>query len=143
MHLQITSVLAAAAALINLWLGIRVGQKRQEGKVPYGDGGYLPLIRRMRAQANFVEYTAFVIILCALVELRWGSTLWLWALAAVYLVGRLAHPFGMEAEGLGKGRMVGMMTTMLVTLVLVVMVVIAAYQAGGIRVAPDAVGVNV
>ena len=143
MYLPITLTLAAAAALINLWLGMRVGQKRKEGKVSYGDGGYLPLVRRMRAQANFVEYTTFVVILVGLLELAWGSSMWLWGLAAAYVIGRLAHPFGMEAEGLGKGRMIGMMLTMLVTITLVVLAAVAAYQAGNIRVAPDPLSANV
>ena len=116
---------------------------RREGKVAYGDGGYLPLVRRMRAQANFVEYTIFVVILFFLVELAWGPSLWLWALAALYVVGRLAHPFGMEAEGLGKGRMVGMMLTMLVTVAMVVMAGIAAYQAGQTVTPTDPLSVNV
>ncbi len=39
MILPITLTIAGAAALLNLWLGYRVGQMRQAYKVSIGDGG--------------------------------------------------------------------------------------------------------
>ena len=55
MKLEITLVIAAAAALINIWLAMRVGRVRTSEKVSVGDGGNELVIRRMRAHANFVE----------------------------------------------------------------------------------------
>ena len=69
MILPITLTIAGAAALLNIWLGPRVGQMRLAHKVSIGDGGNEALIARMRAQANFVEYTPFVLILLGLIEL--------------------------------------------------------------------------
>ena len=72
MILPITLTIAGAAALLNIWLARRVGQMRLTHKVSIGDGGNEALIARMRAQANFVEYTPFVLILIGLIELAEG-----------------------------------------------------------------------
>jgi uncharacterized protein len=112
--LPITLTAAAAAAIINLWLSIRTGRVRTTHKILMGDGGNDVLVSHMRAQANFVENTPFVLILIAAIELAAGSTLWLWAVAGVYLVGRVLHGMGMT--GLPKGRLIGTLITMLTLL---------------------------
>ncbi|MEK6637847.1 MAG: MAPEG family protein [Pseudomonadota bacterium] len=110
MILPITLAAAGAAALINLWLAIRVGQVRTKEKVMIGDGGNENVIRRMRAHANFTEFTPFVLILIAVIELATGTSNWLWAVSSLYLVGRLLHAFGMD--GFMPGRMIGTIITM-------------------------------
>lgn len=112
--LPISLTIAAGAALLNLWLALRVGRVRTREKVFIGDGGNDLLTRRMRAHSNFVENTAFVLILLALVELGFGSSMWLWAVGALYLVGRILHSLGMD--GMMWGRMVGTIVTMLTQL---------------------------
>jgi uncharacterized membrane protein YecN with MAPEG domain len=96
MILPITLTIAGAAALLNIWLARRVGQMRLTHKVSIGDGGNEALIARMRAQANFIEYTPFVLILIGLIELAEGSRLWLWIVGVLYILGRIAHGFGMD-----------------------------------------------
>lgn len=112
--LPISLTIAAGAALLNLWLSIRVGRVRTKEKVFIGDGGSEMVTRRMRAHSNFVENTAFVLILLALVELGLGSSMWLWAVGALYLVARILHAIGMD--GMMWGRMVGTIITMLTQL---------------------------
>ena len=96
MILPITLTIAGAAALLNIWLARRVGQMRLTHKVSIGDGGNEALIARMRAQANFIEYTPFVLILIGLIELARGTQLWLWIVGVVYILARIAHGFGMD-----------------------------------------------
>src|SRR4051812_30958863 len=96
MILPITLTITGAAALINIWLGRRVGQMRLTHKISIGDGGNEALTARMRAQSNFVEYTPLVLILIGLIELAVGSKLWLWVVGVVYILGRIAHAFGMD-----------------------------------------------
>ncbi len=112
--LPISLTIAAGAALLNLWLSVRVGRVRTKEKVFIGDGGNDLLTRRMRAHSNFVENTAFVLILLALVELGLGSSMWLWGVGAIYLVGRILHAMGMD--GLMWARLVGTVVTMLTQL---------------------------
>ena len=110
MILPITLTAAGAAALINLWLAIRVGQVRTKEKVSIGDGGNENVIRRMRAHANFTEFTPFILILIGAIELATGTSTWLWAVSSLYLVGRLLHAFGMD--GFMPGRMIGTIISM-------------------------------
>jgi uncharacterized protein len=92
----VTLTFAAALALINVWLGFRCSRVRISDKVLIGDGGHPLLETRMRAHANFVEYTPFVLILMALLEYGAASRSGLYAAGAVYVVGRIAHAFGMD-----------------------------------------------
>ena len=63
MLLPITLTFAAACALLNLWIATRCARIRISGKILHGDAGNTLLARRMRAHANFVEYTPIVLIL--------------------------------------------------------------------------------
>jgi len=111
MILPITMTMAGAATLLNIWLGLRVGQMRRAHRVSIGDGGAQPLTARMRAQANFVEYTPFFLILLGLIELARGSATWLWALGALYILIRLLHAFGMDRAPGNRLRTIGAMGT--------------------------------
>lgn len=116
MSLPLTLTMAAAAGLINLWLAIRIGQVRTSQKVSVGDGGNEFVIRRMRAQANFVEFTPFVLILIAGLEASGYAATWLWVVGVVYMIGRLAHGLGMDGGAFKLGRMIGTLTSMLTLL---------------------------
>ena len=126
MKLEITLIIAAAAALLNIWLAVRVGRVRTSAKVSVGDGGNETLTRRMRAHANFAEYTPFFLILLALVELAWGANFWLWGAAILYILGRIAHGFGMD--GNSKMRTFGAISTLLVLLGLAIYALAIAYS---------------
>lgn len=129
MILPIALTAAAAAAFINLWLGIRVGQVRTSENVSVGDGGNEKVVRRMRAHANFIEYTPIVIVLIALIELATGTSTWLWAIMAIYMIGRILHAFGMD--GWRPGRMIGTMATMLIMVGLAGYAVYVTQSSGG------------
>jgi uncharacterized membrane protein YecN with MAPEG domain len=116
--LPVTLTFAGAAALINLWLAFRVIAIRRSGKVLHGDGDNPLLLSRMRAQANFVEYAPFILILLALIELAGGSKPWLWGAGAVFIAARLAHPFGMDAQKTSPLRAAGALLTWAVLLAL-------------------------
>ena len=109
--MPITLTLAAAAALINFWLAMRIQVLRVRNKALNGDEGNPVLAKRMRAQANFVEYTPFVLILAGLIEYAGGSATILWVAGLAYLVARLLHPFGVETAGVNPLRAIGAMAT--------------------------------
>lgn len=124
--LPVTLCAAAAAAIINIWLSVRVGQVRRSLKVSIGDDAGGPLTARMRAQLNFVENTAFVLILLAAIELSGRGGDWLAWVSAVYLFGRVAHGIGMDGGRLGAGRAAGTIITMLTQLGLAIAAVLIA-----------------
>lgn len=127
--LPVTLAAAAAAAVLNIWLGIRIGALRTVLQVSIGDGGYESLQRRMRAQLNYVENTAFVLVLLAAIELAGVGSWWLAYVAAAFFIGRVLHAFGMDGGKLKVGRMIGTLTTMLTQLGLAV---VAALTAAGV-----------
>ena len=116
--LPITLTSAAAAALISIWLALRVGQLRLATKTVHGDDAGGPLSRRMRAQLNFVENTAFVLILIAAIELAGNGDLWLSITAGVYMLARVAHGIGMDGEGPTLPRKIGVIVTLVTQLFL-------------------------
>jgi uncharacterized membrane protein YecN with MAPEG domain len=123
--LPITLAAAAVAALINFWLAIRVGQVRTAEKILMGDGGNDAMVAAMRAQANHVENAPFVVLLIGAIELAIGSATWLWAVMAIFMIGRVLHGLGMT--GLPKGRMIGTLITFLTLIGLAGVAIVITY----------------
>ena len=111
MILPVTLSIAAAAAIVNLWLAMRIVVGRLRGKVMMGDGGDSRLAAGMRAHANFVEYAPFVLILMGLIELGGGSSFWLWVLGAAFILVRIGHGWGMMRPAPNIGRAGGAIGT--------------------------------
>ena len=126
MMLPVTLCTAAAAAVLTMWMMARIGKMRGATKIMHGDGGNAALIRRMRAQLNFVESAPFILLLIAAIELSGKGGQWLAYVAAVYILARVAHALGMDPEGVSKLRMVGVIVTMLTLLGLSVAAVLVA-----------------
>ena len=128
--LPITLTIAAAAALINIWLATRVSQVRLRDKVSIGDGGNERLACRVRAHSNFVEYAPFFLILLALIEMSQGSQQWLWWVAILFILARLAHPFGMDRKAPNPFRMIGIIVTWAVLVGLAIYALAIPYIEG-------------
>jgi uncharacterized membrane protein YecN with MAPEG domain len=126
MILQTTLSLAAAAALITIWHMIRIGRVRMAEKVMHGDGGNAPLMRRMRAQANFVENTSFVLILVGVIEASGRGGIWLAVVGALFMLGRVLHALGMDSAEANAMRGIGTLLAMLTLLGLGVVAVLIA-----------------
>ncbi|MBW8755203.1 MAG: MAPEG family protein [Sphingomonadales bacterium] len=126
MLLSTTLSLAAAAAIINIWISIRVGQMRGAAKVSVGDGGDERLLRRMRAHANFIENTPLVLILITGIELSGKGGTWLAVVGGIYMLARVAHALGMDGGSAQWLRGLGTMVTMLTQIGLAVMAVLIA-----------------
>ena len=122
----VTLITTAACAVLNMWLGGRVGKYRGKFKVSVGDGGHEPLLRRMRAQANFIEAAPLFLLLLLGLELSGANRLGLAVIAGIFVVVRIAHPIGMESADKRRWRMTGAMGTGLTTLALVIWALICA-----------------
>ena len=123
--LPVTLTAAAAAAIINIWLGLRAGQMRAKTKISIGDDGPGgPLTARMRAQLNFLENTAFFLVLVAAIELAGRGMPWLAWVVAAYMIGRIAHGLGMDGGTFALGRPIGVLITMLSLLGLAIVAVL-------------------
>jgi len=118
MPFPITALYAGIAALLLVALSMRVIFARSRAGVEIGDGGDPGLTRRIRSQANFVEYVPVALVLIAVVEAN-GAADWLvHGLGGALIVGRLAHAVGfVAAPGRNRGRAAGMVLTYLVLIV--------------------------
>lgn len=128
--LPITLTIAGAATLLNVWLGLRVSLLRRRHTVLIGHGGKTEIATRMRAHSNFIEYAPFFLILLAVVELARGSQPWLWLIAILFVLGRIAHAFGMDKAGANWMRIVGIGATWLTLLILAAYALAIPYIEG-------------
>ncbi|MFZ4605273.1 MAG: MAPEG family protein [Caulobacter sp.] len=122
MELPITSLLAGAAAIFLVLLSLPVALRRRATKTSFGDGGDEAFNRKIRAQANFIEYAPMAIIAIGLVEMGGGSQPVVCGLAATLAAARVLHAFGLWS-GILIGRALGAMLTFGVLLVAGVMLI--------------------
>jgi len=78
-----------------LLLSGAVIQQRRASSISLGDGNNIALKRKIRAQANLVEYSPMFVLLIAGAELMAGASISLWLLALVFLASRILHGVGM------------------------------------------------
>ncbi len=89
--LPITSIYASLLALIFLGLSWRVITFRRGNQVSLGDGESKDLRQRVRAQANFTEYTPIGLILLACIEMQGAPAVAIHLLGLMLLIGRALH----------------------------------------------------
>ena len=99
---------AAICALILIWLSTRVIQGRVAFRVNLGDGGNEVMQRRIRVQANFIEYVPVALVLMLLVQ-QAGFGAWVvHALGIALVIARLLHATGLgRFAGVSNGRVYG------------------------------------
>ena len=128
MILPITLTIAAAAALLHVWLSVRVSRLRWRHGVSIGDDGNRAVLTRMRAHGNFAENAPIFLILLGLVEHAIGSELWLWGVAVAFILARLLHAFGMDRKAPNALRVVGVSLSWLLLLGLAGYALFLAYS---------------
>lgn len=108
--LPVTSLVTAIAAVALVVLSFAVSLRRMKVGTEIGVGDDLTLLRRIRAQGNFIEYVPLGLVILALSEYR-GSTMYmLWAIAGLLCAGRLSHAVGI-LNGSTPFRAIGMLAT--------------------------------
>lgn len=110
--MPITALYAALLAPLFIVLSARVIGRRREARIALGPGEDAELLRRMRVQANFAEYTPFALICLALAESVATPALVLHAAGALLLAGRYVHAYGVsQSPERIPVRVSGMVTT--------------------------------
>ena len=133
MILPITLTIAGAAAILHVWLSLRVSRLRRPLKIGVGDGGNEVLLRRVRAHGNFSENVPIMLVLLGFIELATGGNLWLWGAAILFVLARIAHAFGMDRPGANPLRVGGIAISWTVLIGLGVYAILLAYQSPPIR----------
>jgi uncharacterized membrane protein YecN with MAPEG domain len=114
---EITALYTALNILLLIILTIRVGQVRLGEKINLGDGGNDDMNRRIRAHGNYIEYAPLSLLgLFAMASLS-ALPFMLHMAGGAFLIARIFHAIGMDApNAAGKGRLVGMILTLLTLL---------------------------
>jgi uncharacterized membrane protein YecN with MAPEG domain len=126
--LPITLTIAAAAAILLIWLAVRVSRLRRGYKISVGDGGNEALLCRIRAHGNYVENMPVLLILLGLVELAGGDARILWAAGILFILSRILHAFGMDQPSPGRLRVFGIAGSSLAIVALAIYAVVIVYQ---------------
>ena len=126
--IPVTLSATAAAIVLNLWLGSRIVKSRRDNGVKIGDGGKEAVLRRMRAQANYVENAPFFLILLGALEISGASRIGLAVIAALFILARIAHPIGMDGPDVWRWRMYGMIASTLALLALALWAIFCAVR---------------
>jgi uncharacterized membrane protein YecN with MAPEG domain len=92
---MITALYASLLTLIYIYLSVLVIRTRQKRRIALGSGNTPELEQRIRAHANFMEYTPLALILLFLAEQQ-GLVYWaLHLLAITFVMGRVLHLYGL------------------------------------------------
>lgn len=94
----ITTFYAIPLAFLYLILTARVIIFRRKNKIGLGDDGNKGLMKRMRAQSNFVETVPLALIMLILIELNNQSSILVHVLGILLLAGRIMHAIGFSAH---------------------------------------------
>ena len=112
--MRITGLYAAIAALLVVFLAVRVTLRRRAIGVGIGNGGDATLARRVRAHANATEYLPLALLLLLILELDQTAPLLLHVFGCLLILARLLHAFGLStSQGVTPGRAVGISLTWL------------------------------
>ena len=114
-HMPLYAGLTTAfLTVMQVVLMFRVIGMRGQSEVLIGTGGNDALELRTRVHGNFIENVPTFLIALVLIELMTGSTLWVAALAGIFVVSRLAHAIGFGlSSGVTPGRLIGTLGTMI------------------------------
>lgn len=115
LNFKIVPIYAALLAFLYLALTAFVITARKKERVLLGPGDdpRSPLFRAVRAHGNFAEYTPFLLMLMAFLELQGCDALLLHALGSLFVFSRLMHAISIGgAQHSMKLRVRSMMATL-------------------------------
>lgn len=105
---MIVSLYAALLTLMYLALAAYVVKGRLGNQIVIGDGENMKLRSRIRAHANFAEYTPLFLLLLAFIEVDSFPDNGIHALGTTFIIGRLFHMYGLLVQEQYEG---GKLTT--------------------------------
>ncbi len=115
--LSVTPIYIALLGILFIPFTMRVGLYRVKNNINLGDGKDDELIKLGRGQGNFIETVPLAVVLLLLMEVLGSGDIWLHALGALLVGGRLLHYVGITGLGLFVFRPIGMFATLGVYLV--------------------------
>ena len=89
--ISVTLIFAAIFGFMHVVFTLRVGNYRFKSKISLGDGGDRELLKRVRAQGNFIENVPIALLLILLNDLDGAEDNTLMLMGSILLVSRLTH----------------------------------------------------
>jgi uncharacterized protein len=130
----VTAATAIVLALLQIGLMLHVGFGRMQSATGLGDGGDEGLLRRIRMHGNLAENAPLFLILLGLTELTGDWGLAIPAVAAFFVLCRLAHPIGLSrSSGASPLRGIGAMGTALAYICTAVLLTISLVGKAGLH----------
>ena len=110
--LKLSAMYVALIVLMAIALAFLVIVQRRSKLIGMGDGGDKTAARMIRVHGNFCENAPFAMALLVLLPLVGVGSMIIHLVGGLFLVGRVAHAFGLSSSG-GKslGRVIGMVLT--------------------------------
>jgi uncharacterized membrane protein YecN with MAPEG domain len=115
MHLLVSPLYFALAALLFLYLSMQVSLTRRRHRVALGDGGQPELLRAIRVHGNFAEFVPLALLLLLAIDLQDHEKWIVHVLGIALIVARVLHAHGLSRHaGESFGRAAGAGLTYLV-----------------------------
>lgn len=92
---MVVSLYASILAIIFVFLSVLVINARASEKVAIGIGNSKLLEQRIRAHANFIEYTPFVLLLLFMAEYQRVYGYIIHLMGILFLIGRISHLYSL------------------------------------------------
>lgn len=127
-ELGIFGLYLGANLLLLIIISAHVGLGRRKYKISLGDDGNDDMQRRIRAQGNFVEYTPMAMIGLLAMAMLGGSAVLLHGLGVIYTASRILHFLELGLGKTSKGRLVGIIGTMLSLFSMALIVMFLAFR---------------
>ena len=89
--ISVTLIFAAIFGFMHVVFTLRVGNYRFKSKISLGDGGDRELLKRVRAQGNFIENVPIALLLILLNDLDGAEDNTLMLMGSILLISRLTH----------------------------------------------------
>ena len=89
--ISVTLIFAAIFGFMHVVFTLRVGNYRFKSKISLGDGGDRELLKRVRAQGNFIENVPIALLLILLNDLDGAEDSTLMLMGPILLISRLTH----------------------------------------------------
>jgi uncharacterized protein len=110
--LRLSAIYVALILALSIILTVRVIRERRSKLIGIGDGGDKATARAIRVHGNFSEQAPLTLAALVLLPLLGTTALVIHAVGVTFLVGRLAHAFGLtQSAGSSVGRVGGMVLT--------------------------------
>ncbi len=116
---MITGLYLSFAAVMLVFLSIRVISIRRGDKISIGTGGNPDLERAIRVHGNFIEYTPIILLLLVVAEMNGLPAIGVHIFGLLFITSRVFHFIGFSSnEGPMILRVLGMVMTFALLLLL-------------------------